>query len=81
MKQKVKLFFAKIKRKIKLFRRYYGWYFPSLIALISQRDEFIKIRARAHREENKLEYEYYNGKIDLINDLIKKWELRKVSKE
>lgn len=81
MKQKVKLFFAKIKRKRALFRSYYGWYFPNLLSLISLRDQLTKSRARAFREENKLEFEYYSGKIDLINDLIEKWELRKASKE
>lgn len=81
MKQKVKLFFSKIRRKIKLFIKYYGWYFPNLVALLKERDNFDKMRAKAFRENNKLEYEYFSGKIDLINDLIEKWELQKASKE
>ena len=81
MKRKVKLFWSKIRRRIKLFRQYYGWHFPMFESLVAERNQFINLRSRAHREENKTEYAYFNGKVDLINDLIKQWELRKESKE
>ena len=81
MKLRVKRFFSKIRCRIKLFIQYYGWYFPKFESLLAQRNQFINLRSRAYREENKTEYAYFNGKVDLINDLIKQWELRKESKE
>ena len=73
MKCKVKRFFAKIRNSIKLRREYYGWYYPALKNLLAKREELIRRKSIAFREENEKEHSYFEGQVDIINDLMEVW--------
>lgn len=71
--KRFRLWIAKIKDKIRIFREYYGWYYPSLNTLMSKKKDLIELRSAMFREDNKVKYSYYLGQVDLINTLLEVW--------
>jgi RNA processing factor Prp31 len=71
--RQIKLWFAKIKYKIKTFKEYYGWYFPSMNVLLAKKKQLIELRSAMFREDNKVRYAYYKGQIELIDSLLEEW--------
>lgn len=69
----IKLWFSKLKTKIKTFFNYYGWYFPSLTVLMAKRREIIGMRSTMFREDNKVRYAFYQGQVELIDSLLEEW--------
>lgn len=62
---------SRLFRRLKLFRLYYGWYFPALERLIERLKQLEEIRSELFRRNENTDF--IDGQISVIKSMLLEW--------
>jgi hypothetical protein len=69
--------FKKLKRKFEYFKKYYKFTFPEIERAKENLAYYSREQAAAHRSNDDKRVSYYQGKIDLLNEIMGTWYERR----